>query len=272
MIRSDLHADTRGEILETGLSAVEGELFLINPTGATMREFVGTYHEVSDPPTVRLFADAEPLKRLVGDFLVASSLADLVAEDVVSVRTLDQVPRHSLLLTDEFLVSLVEGGGQVCGLTTTADEFVPATYEEYDDRWEGAETFTLRTPPLSHIRETLESDIGPDAASDFDRVLETLDTARGDGQGLDEVTISLLVAANNGELLYDISRWGEDIRLASKATFSRSKNELEDSDLIDTEKVPIDVGRPRLRLMLADESLRDADIETVAERAQERLG
>jgi len=271
MIRSDLHADTRDEILQTGLSELDGDLFLINPSGETMRAFVSTYRRVSDPPSVRLFADEGPLKELVEDFLVASSLANLVADGDVSVRTLERVPRHSLLLTEEVLVSLVESGERVCGLTTTADGFVGSTLEAYEGRWDSAEEFTLRTPPMSHIRRTLESDIGPEAASDFDSVLGTLETARGDGEGLDEVTISLLVAANNGELLYDISRWGEDIRLASKATFSRSKNELEDSGLIDTEKVPIDVGRPRLRLMLGSEELRDADIETVAKRAQERL-
>ena len=54
-------------------------------------------------------------------------------------------------------------------------------------------------------------------------------------------------------LLYDISRWGEDVGVASKATFSRAKSRLEDAALIRTEKVPIDVGRPRLRLTLPAE-------------------
>ena len=67
------------------------------------------------------------------------------------------------------------------------------------------------------------------------------------------------MAARNEVLLYDISRWGEDVGIASKATFSRTKTRLEDHDLIDTEKVPIDVGRPRLRLQLGQQRLRDAD-------------
>jgi hypothetical protein len=75
-------------------------------------------------------------------------------------------------------------------------------------------------------------------AADFRAVLDSLEAARGGGEGLDEVTISLLVAAKNRELLYDISRWGEDIGLASKATFSRTKTRLEDNGLIETEKVP----------------------------------
>jgi len=272
MIQSDLDAETRGDVLETCLSEAEGAPFLINPTRATMRAFVDQYQELSDPPAVALFADSTPLKELVGDFLIASTLADLVAEDAVSVRTLDTVPRHSLLLTDQFLVSLVESGQHVRGLRTSEQPFVDETHGEYQSRWEEASSFSLRTPPLSHIRETLADEIGPDVAADFDSVLAMLETARGDDQGLDEVTIALLVAANNAELLYDISHWGEDIRLASKATFSRSKNRLEESGLIDTEKVPIDVGRPRLRLKLGTAELRNATIEEVARAALDRLG
>ena len=87
---------------------------------------------------------------------------------------------------------------------------------------------------------------------------------------LDEVAISLIVAAKNRVLLYDISKWGEDVGLASKATFSRTKTHLEDTGLIDTEKVPIDVGRPRLRLRFADEDLHDASIDDLLERARSR--
>jgi hypothetical protein len=38
--------------------------------------------------------------------------------------------------------------------------------------------------------------------------------------------------------------------------------------LLDTEKVPIDVGRPRLRLMLGDDRLRDADTDQLASVTQ----
>jgi hypothetical protein len=85
------------------------------------------------------------------------------------------------------------------------------------------------------------------------------------------VTISLLVAARNNVQLYDISKWGEDVGLASKATFSRAKTTLEDKGLIDTESVAIDVGRPRLRLLLGDERLADADNDELATVAQSLL-
>jgi hypothetical protein len=271
MVRDDVHAESGGAVLQAGLEDARSGPLLVNPTRETMRELIETFEEVEVSAPVRLFADETPLKELTDDFLMASALADLIEAEQLYLRTLEAVPRNSLLVTEEFVVSLVDGGEQVAGLTTTDDDFVSRTYAHYESLWEAAEPFTLRTPPLSHIRETLADEIGEEAVADFDRVLDSLERARGDGDGLDEVTIALLVAANNGELLYDISRWGENIRLASKATFSRNKNRLEDSGIIDTEKVPIDVGRPRLRLMLANGDLQDADIEAVAERTQEAL-
>lgn len=270
MVQSDVHAEGTREVLRAGLEGAEGELLLVNPSREMVRELVDTYSEPDSLPPVRLFVDERPMKDLTDDFLVASNLADLVDGGSFEIRTLSAVPRHSLLLTAEFVVSVVQGEA-VAGLTTRDEEFVSSTYGEYERRWEEAKRFSLRTPPLSEIRESLEAEIGPDAVADFDRIVQTLETGTNGGNGLDEVTIALLVAANNGELLYDISRWGEDIRLASKATFSRNKNRLEEAGLIDTEKVPIDVGRPRLRLLLNHGAVQAPGIEEVAQQAKKEL-
>ncbi len=269
MVRSNVHAESTRGVLQEGFEAAEEELLIVNPSQQLLEELVDFVPETSDIQ-LRLFVDPEPLKELLEDFLIASAIADLVAAGTFSIRTLDTIPRHSLLVTSSFVISLVEAGSRTAGLTATDTSFVSTVYAEYDERWSQAEMFSLRTPPLTTVRETLTEEFGPETAADFDRMLDSLDVARGNGEGLDEVTISLLVAANNGKLLYDISRWGEDIQLASKATFSRTKNILEDEGLIETEKVPIDVGRPRLRLVL-NGTLRDTDVETISVRAQELL-
>jgi hypothetical protein len=271
MLESDLFEESVGTVLSTALEHTTDETFVINPSQYAIERFVETLDSMDDPPSIRLFVDEEPMKALTDDFLVASVVADLVVNDTLSIRTLDTVPRHALVLTESGLVSVIEGTDEAAGLTTGAEDFVANLYARYEDEWADAEQFSLRTPALSHVRETLESDISPEAVADFDEILETLDTARGDGDGLDEVEISLLVAAKNNVLLYDISRWGEDIRLASKATFSRSKNQLEDAGIIETEKVPIEVGRPRLRLKLGSSELEAASPSELVERTQSAL-
>ncbi|MFC7201630.1 transcriptional regulator TbsP [Halospeciosus flavus] len=257
-----------GEVFDEG----PDDLFVVNPSADTIESVVetATYYE-GDLPEIRMLADERLLKDVMDDFLVASNTADLIEADTLSLRTVEDSTRSSLLVTEDATVALVAAGDDVGGLVTDDEEFVDAAYEAVEADWESADEYTLRTPGISRIRQTLDEDISPEVEEDFENVLASLETARGDGDGLDEVTISLLVAARNRVLLYDISKWGEDVGIASKATFSRTKTKLEDMGLIDTEKVPIDVGRPRLRLKLSDDRLQDAPPSELANVAQSIL-
>jgi hypothetical protein len=247
------------------------DVIVVNPARETIRELVKTLDELDSTPAVNILADERELKDVMDDFLIGSLAADLIDADALDIRLLNDPPVNSLLVTSEDVVSVVDVGSTAAGLGTDDAAFVEATREFYEERWDDAQPFTLRTPPLSAVRSTLESELGADTLADFDAVLDSLSVARGDGEGIDEVTISLLVAARNEQLLYDISKWGEDVGLASKATFSRTKTQLEDQGLLDTEKVPIDVGRPRLRLLLGTDALREADAGELAEEAMAQL-
>jgi hypothetical protein len=257
------------------LSSVVGEadapVYVVNPSHGTISALVSALEDAGPTPEIRMLADESTLKDVMDDFLVASPAADFVESGTLSMRLLETVPNHSVVVAEDSVYALVTVADTISALGTAEDEFVRDSIDHYENLWESAEAYSLRTPAISRVRSSLETDISKAAATDFDTVLTSLATARGDGDGLDEVTISLLVAARNNELLYEISKWGEDVGLASKATFSRTKTKLEDMGLIDTEKVPIDVGRPRLRLMLGDERLENADSDELATVAQSLL-
>lgn len=267
----------RSNILESGvegllnsvLGEATGELYLVNPSREILEVTIPAI-EATDDVSVRLLAGERVLKDVLDDFIVGSTAADLIDEDRLALRTFDG-PTNTLIVSDEAVTAVVSAGGKVAGLVTDDSEFVAAARDQYENEWEVAESFKLRTPPISRVRTTLSDEIGTEVADDFDGVLTSLETARGNGDGLDEVTISLLVAAKNEELLYDISKWGEDVGIASKATFSRTKTRLEEMGLVDTEKVPIDVGRPRLRLVLGDERLQSTSSDDLANAAQSLL-
>jgi len=247
------------DIVQTALDEAGDDLLVVNPSDETVRTFVRVATDYDgDVPTTKLLAEERTLKDVMDDFIVASNAADLIDSGTLEPRTVESASGNSLLVTDETVIALIDAGARVGGVLADDEEFVASTHETYRSRFADASEFTLRTPAISTVRRTLTEEIGPDAETDFDNILESLETARGDGDGLDEVTISLLVAAKNEALLYDISKWGEDVGIASKATFSRTKTKLEDMGLVDTEKVPIDVGRPRLRLKLGDDRLKDA--------------
>ncbi|WP_232685959.1 transcriptional regulator TbsP [Halobacterium zhouii] len=247
-------------------------LFVVNPPGEAIEQIVESAKAFEgDLPTIRLLGEERLLKDVMGDFIVASNTADLVEDGTLELRVLEDSTRSAVLATEDRTVALLEAGGLVGGLTTDDAEFTETAYEATTEDWDSAEEFNLRTPGITRVRQTLEDEIDPEVEDDFDSVLASMETARGDGDGLDEVTISLLVAAKNRVLLYDVSKWGEDVGIASKATFSRTKTKLEDMGLIDTEKVPIDVGRPRLRLKLSDNRLEDAPPDELASVAQSVL-
>lgn len=265
--------DTRlDKIIESTLDRADDELLMVHPSNDAITEFiqVATGYD-GTLPTVHLLADERTLKSVLEDFIVASNAADLVDDGILEIRTTDGTQENSLLITEDSVVALVDAGTSTGGLTTDNEEFIQAAFASYNESWERAEPYSLRTPAISRVRQTLHDEISPEAEEDFTNILNSLETARGDGDGLDEVTISLLVAAKNEVLLYDISRWGEDVGIASKATFSRTKTKLEDMGIIDTEKVPIDVGRPRLRLKFGDERLENADNGQLASMAESIL-
>ncbi|RBI64148.1 hypothetical protein DMJ13_06575 [halophilic archaeon] len=270
--KSNLLNKSVSEILRTAIDESPESMLVVNPSADVIEQLVdaATGYD-GDLPEMRMLADESILKDVMEDFIIASNAADLIDEGALTMRTTEEPSGNELLITDELVIALVAAGDHVGGLTSGDDEFVEAANDAYATRWDDAEEFSLRTPPLSRVRATLEEEISPEAEDDFDSVLASLETARGDGDGLDEVTISLLVAAKNEALLYDISKWGEDVGIASKATFSRTKTKLEDMGLIGTEKVPIDVGRPRLRLKLAHEELEGADADQLAGVAQSIL-
>lgn len=266
---SDTDIGTDESAVETRVALETAEsAFLINPPQDALETMVQAI-EPDAPGSIRLFAPRDPLADLFEEFTVASTTADLVRSDVLSIRLLESVPRHSLLVTDRQVVSLVKHGDRIRGLATDADSFVTDTYERYQSRWHDADEYSLRVPPFSRVESTLEAELGDRVASDFRQALGRVD---GIGQGsVDEVAAALLAAAKHDKLLYDISRWGEEIGLASKATFSRTKNTLEETDVLDTEKVPIEVGRPRLRLTVGPDRLADAPIEQVVETTVDQL-
>lgn len=268
-MREPVLKQTVGDVLQDVLESVT-EPLVVNPSGETLEELVTVLAD-RDEPSVRLLATAAVLKDARDDFLVASVMADLVAADRLELRASDAATTQ-IVVTDDDVVALVPAGDRVAGLTTANQTFVERANDYYGALWDEAGDFTLHAPGISRVRESLDAELGAAVTADFDAMLEALETARGNGEGLDEVEISLLVAANNEALFYDISSWGEDIGLASQATFSRYKTSLEEVGLLDTDKVPIPRGRPRQRLLLGDIKLREADVAELATTVQKRLG
>ncbi|OYR45020.1 MULTISPECIES: transcriptional regulator TbsP [unclassified Halorubrum] len=267
MVSNLLETDVEN-VLDTAFAGDDDELLVVDPSAETIVSLVEAATGRDDLPTLSMLADERTLKAVTDDFLVASKAADLVADGSLGLRVLSADVDNALFVSPSRVVVLVSAGEHVAALSTEEDDFVDEVFATHRDAFEAAETYGLRTPALSRVRETMAAEIGEATRDDFDAVLASMESADA---ALDEVTVSLLVAAKNDVLLYDISKWGEDVGIASKATFSRTKTRLEDLGIIDTEKVPIDVGRPRLRLKLGDERLHGVDADELAAVASDLM-
>ena len=260
------------DLVRRVLEAANDELRLFQVAPSVLARFidVANREDVSDV-AIKVLADSRVMKRVTDDFLVASAASALVERDSLTIRTTSSDAERSLvLIDDDSVVSFVSLDASIGALQSDEPELCSTASEAFEDRWATAEPHDVRTPPISRVMSSLRREIGDAAASDFAAMLEVLETASGD-DGLDEVAVALLAAARNEVLLYDISKWGEDSGVASKATFSRKKTEMEDSGLIDTENVPIDIGRPRLRLGFVDDELHEAPIDDVVAAARDAL-
>ena len=256
---------TVADVFGKTLGAADGGSFVVAPDAETIEGLVEAVD--GESPKIRLLADTATLKAAMDEFLVAGRAANHVDADVLEIRQYGG-GANALLVTASSVVAVVRGGDRVAGLTTDDGAFIEDANDRFSAAWASADPYNLRTPPLTRVRATLESELGASTAEDFDAVFAAVEADDGE---IDEVTVSLLVAARNGDLLYDISKWGEDIGIASKATFSRTKTRLEELGLVETEKVPIDVGRPRLRLRIADDRLETDDDAEFARAARSML-
>ena len=257
------------ENLQKVLAEADESVIAVGLDENSTRELVEIVAESEEPPNVRLLAEESVLKWVRDDFMLASRAAELREADVLELRAIGERLDDTLLVTEEMVVSLLTPNSeQSAALATDDEEFAAAVRERWNGLWADSEAFDLRTPGYSRVAETLAEEFDSAMESEFETVLEAVESA-DTVEELDEVGVSLLVAAKHGQLLYDISHWGEDVGVASKATFSRKKTQLEEQGLLETEKVPIDVGRPRLRLLLGDERLREADIEELVSVAHE---
>ena len=234
----DVFRDSSDEILAIGLN---------EPATAKLLHALDTMDE---PPLVHLLTYESVLKWVREDFVIASTAAELIATNTLSIQMAEGPFENALLITDDSITAIISTEDGVVGLSTDRAELVEQTRSHWAGRYNESGSFPLRTPAYSTVKESLAAEFSSELASDFQSILDALGTTRG--QGPDEVVIALLVAAKNEKLLYDISRWGENIGIASKATFSREKMRLEGAGLVATEKVPVDVGRPRLRLLLGE--------------------
>lgn len=207
-----------------------------------------------------VLTDGDTISEVRRRFLTASHLADFVKEDTVCIRREDQhLPTFLVSATDLTAITGIDDS-LLETFTRSNSAFVERTHQELERRFEAAREVALRAPAYSKMLEELGAELGDPMKTDVTSMLDQALVTREDESVIDPSRLTILAGARNEVQLYELSRWGEDVGLANRSKYSREKTRLEDLGVVDTEKVQTGVGRPRQRLVLADD-FADTDVE-----------
>jgi hypothetical protein len=185
------------------------------------------------------------------DFAIASNAGDRVDDGTLDIHLLPSETENTLLVGEETVHALLNIDGEPKVITTRDDDIVEAATTKYREQFNKAAAYTFKTPSRSTVQRTLRDVLGDKFETDFTAVIDRLDYVRDD---TDVVTVALLVTARHNEQFYQVAKWAETAGVASKSTFSRRRTALEEEGILSTEKMKLEVGRPRLELQIADEA------------------
>jgi hypothetical protein len=198
----------------------------------------------------RLLLSEAAAESLVDKFPLNSKLNEHLESRDLEIRTTDAEPLPMAVVSEQSHFLGVEFADLHRFVGVQDEEFREAFVETFESEFERSDPISLSVPPWGELLNRMEEIVGPETRAQYIRLIDT--AAANDIDAVDEVAVAIIATALGGGLQYDISKWGEEVNVASKASFSRRKTKLEDDGVITTEKVPVDVGRPRLRLRLGD--------------------
>lgn len=185
------------------------------------------------------------------NFPLNSRIVELIEQNILDIYSTDTTPLSNIVVDGSTSYYLIRLGEMEQFAKSTDEELSTTIVEEVSRIIDSAERVKPDILAWSELLNQLEETVDSETRREFERLIEA---ARIENVGaLDHISVAIVAAAQSGALLNDLGTWAEDVGLASKATFSRRKQNLEEGGIIYTEKVPIEIGRPKLRLMLSDE-------------------
>lgn len=246
----------------------EATPLVVDPPVWAVRALVTALGNRDDPPATRVLLTHSVRIALRDDFLFASRAAELVEAGHLRLRDADSRQATPLVTTESRAAVVISvpsyRGTPLVG--TAAD--LETVRSESERRWRGADELHLRRPPLSELLADAREHLGPEFHELFREVIEYVDDL-DDPTAVHGVRSSVLVGAVTERLHYDLGRWGERTGFASSATFSRHKSALQEAGVIETERQPVELGRPRQRLGLTPshrELLTDEGVDALFDR------
>jgi hypothetical protein len=205
---------------------------------------------ISPPLTNRLMDNTQ------ASFPTDSYIEQLANDTDIEFRVYTEEKLPALLITPTEAYYRLSFGHIEEIVRVSGERFRSALESEFRSLFRQSSELEVDIPAWEELIDRLAQSTNDEMAEEFKEIVETL----SDEGPIDEVLAAIIAGARTEVLLYEISKWGEDAGISSKATFSRRKTNLEEKDIITTESAPVEIGRPRERLLIQDE---EADIRDI---------
>lgn len=226
-----------------------------------------TLSRAAELPTLTVLVTADALETVARGFRDASRLAALVEADVIVLSKLTEPQPNAVIAGETAGYVLLETADEVARWQRVGDD--PRLRDRYESVVAEADGHRLRTPSRHRVYGAFRGRCGEAVAADVVRLLDPgPDLAADDPVG--PRTRAYAVGARHGVHDRTLRRACEDAGLGSPSTFTRIKRRLIDARLVETERVPRSVGRPRERVV-ATARLSRPPLERVADAIRESL-
>lgn len=230
----------------------ESTVYLVDPRIDDFATVVVAATRVSRPPTIDVLLDPTVYRRVQRWFPAAARLGDLVADDTVSVRHLAEIDTSPVIITPEHVAPILRVGSIYRVVPAEEPTRLSALQTAVARLWDrGTAVDTDDLPRWSTLVASARETLGDSVAAGVKTALTVADETEN-ARDFDPTRAFVLVAAARESLLLETGGWTTETNVASRATVSRKKGELEAENVLTTEQTEIPVGRPRQRLLLTD--------------------
>jgi hypothetical protein len=240
------------------------QFLLLDPAPRTIDALARAF-DAATLPHVDVVASEAVLRTVRRNFVLAIRVATAVAAERCRLQATDTEDLSTLFVSPQRVcVVVVVMDDTVTVRELPSADWTTAFHTEARETFVDAEPYPLRTPTRDELLSANDSNLPAAFHEDFETAL-AVTASFDDPEAFDPVRTALVLAARHAALNYDVSRWGERLGVASSATFSRRKGQLEDADHLTTEEVSTGLGRSRQRLLLTDASWAALDDGGLAE-------
>lgn len=247
----------------------DGPLLAVGLLPSWLAPMLAAVRDAESPPNCRLLLGAADASRLGERFLTDARVAAGIEDGTITARVLEGTPPDRLVVGDDRATLFVSLAESLETITAVDDRIVDAFRAKYDEFWAAGTGYDPRAPGWGRLLQRAEAELSAAFAAAYAEAVRSGRPLRWSDEP-DPLGVALLVAGRQGAMLHDLSGWADDVCLASPSSCSRTKQRLVDADLLDTERVPQGVGRPRQRLVAGD-AIADVPLGDVVPVAQSEL-